>query len=307
MEPLVSVVVTTKNEEKHIKNCLNSIKLQNYPAPRLEIIVVDNQSEDKTREISLEFTQKVFTKGPERSAQRNYGILDISSGDYVIFIDADMILAPSLIRTCVETIKKSGHLALHIPEIVLGQNYFSQVRRFERNFYNGTVIDGARFFKKDAFVRAGGFDETMSGPEDWDIDKKIKQIGSIGLITSLPSNEIDSMEWELAYFIQERGVSPDHYGSVIYHNEAEFNLGNYLFKKNYYAQSLAAYAKKWGAHDPDIKRQLGAGYRFFGVFMENGKWRNLLNHPGLAFGMYFLRFMVGIVFLAKLCKTLPKK
>ncbi|MCB1194527.1 MAG: glycosyltransferase, partial [Leptospiraceae bacterium] len=184
--PLVSVVITTKNEKKNIENCLISIQNQTYS--NVEIIVVDNYSTDTTKDIALKYTLLVFDKGPERSAQRNFGMIEVAKGDYVMFVDADMILSPFIVEECVNTsplsplLKGEGYVALHISEIVLGKNFFSKVRRFERTFYDGTVIDGARFFKKAAFVQVGGFDESMSGPEDWDIDKKMKQIGKIGLV-----------------------------------------------------------------------------------------------------------------------------
>ena len=63
--PLVSVVITTKNEEKNIDNCLESIKLQTYPQDRIEIIVVDNNSSDKTKEIARRYTNNVLNCGPE--------------------------------------------------------------------------------------------------------------------------------------------------------------------------------------------------------------------------------------------------
>ena len=69
--PLVSVIVTTKNEEKNIANCLKSIKNQTYK--NIEIIVVDNNSDDRTKEIAGKYTDKVFNHGPERSALRNLG------------------------------------------------------------------------------------------------------------------------------------------------------------------------------------------------------------------------------------------
>ena len=47
----------------------------------------------------------------------------------------------------------------------------------------------------------------------------------------------------------------------------------------------------------DLKKQFGIYYRFLGVFIENGKWKRLLLHPGLASGMYLLRFFVGANFL----------
>ncbi|MCD6228212.1 MAG: glycosyltransferase, partial [Candidatus Omnitrophica bacterium] len=42
--PEVSVIITTKNEEKNIDNCLKSIITQSYPLKKIEIIVVDNNS-----------------------------------------------------------------------------------------------------------------------------------------------------------------------------------------------------------------------------------------------------------------------
>ena len=133
--PLISIVITTKNEEKHIRNCLLSIKEQTYP--NIEIIVVDNASSDRTKEIAKEYTNLVFDKGPERSSQRNYGMIKIARGQYVMFVDADMIFSPCLINSCIKQIKAKGCQALHIPEIVLGTSYWSKVRRFERSFKNG--------------------------------------------------------------------------------------------------------------------------------------------------------------------------
>ena len=290
--PLVSVVITTKNEEKNIGNCLISIKEQAYK--NIEIIVVDNNSSDKTKELSLQYTDKVYDKGPERSAQRNYGMIDKSNGKYVMFVDADMILAPYLIDSCVEHMQNSSDIALHIPEIILGTNYFSKVRRFERSFYDGTVIDGARLFNKENFKEVGGFDESMSGPEDWDIDKKIKQIGNIGIIKLISNGLAD---WKLKDFISKRGVSPTKYANGIFHNEANFILGDYLNKKGYYAKSFDSYINKWGKNDSDIKKQFGLWYRYFGVFLGNGKFTKLLVHPLLTLGMYYLRFLVGVRYL----------
>jgi len=290
--PLVSVVITTKNEEKNIGNCLISIKEQAYK--NIEIIVVDNNSSDKTKELSLQYTDKVYDKGPERSAQRNYGMIDKSNGKYVMFVDADMILAPYLIDSCVEHMQNSSDIALHIPEIILGTNYFSKVRRFERSFYDGTVIDGARLFNKESFKEVGGFDESMSGPEDWDIDKKIKQIGNIGIIKLISNGLAD---WKLKDFISKRGVSPTKYANGIFHNEANFILGDYLNKKGYYAKSFDTYINKWGKNDSDIKKQFGLWYRYFGVFLENEKFIKLLVHPFLTLGMYYLRFLVGVRYL----------
>lgn len=296
-QPLVEVVVTTRNEEKNIENCLKSISAQSYR--NIEIIVVDNFSTDRTLEIARQYTDQVFSKGPERSAQRNHGMIDLAQGEYVMFVDADMILSPRLVGCCVEHIQRTGTAALHVSETVLGARYFSRVRRFERGFYDGTPIDGARFFHRPTFAQVGGFDEALfvkGSGEDWDIDKKIKQVGKIAALPAAADKPFQG-DWEFAYFVAERGVpfKPGYTG--IYHNEVEFELIPYLRKKSYYTQGFDGYIEKWGRDDPDIRCQFGLGYRYWTVFTEKGKWLRLLRRPDLAFGMYFLRVLVGVVFV----------
>jgi len=294
---LVSVVITTKNEEKNIETCIKSILFQTYPKEKIEIIVVDNNSTDKTKEIAKKYTNKVYDKGPERSAQRNYGLLEKSSGEYLLYLDADMILSSSIIDQCIQTMQNDLNIvALHISEVVLGKKFFSKVRRFERSFYNGTVVDGARFFKKEILQKVGGFDESMSGPEDWDLDKKLKQSGKIGLL-NVDNNINENDNWVLGSFVKNKGVDYTKYGSVLFHNESEFDLKKYFLKKRYYTKSFDGYIAKWGKNDLDVVKQLGFNYRFCGVFIEQGKWKKLLLHPILALGMYFLRGIVGIVYL----------
>jgi len=89
---------------------------------------------------------------------------------------------------------------------------------------------------------------------------------------------------------------------MIYHNEAEFELFRYLRKKSYYAKGFDGYIGKWGKNDPDIRKQFGLAYRYFGVFLENGKWKKLTAHPLLSLGMYLLRLMVGLVFVLRSTK-----
>jgi len=296
---LTSIVVTTKNDEDRIGACLTSILEQSYRP--LEVIVVDNRSIDRTKEIARTFTDKVYHKGPERSAQRNYGMLGPARGEYVMYVDSDMILAPYLVESCVAFMEENDCVALHIPEIVLGKGYCSRVRRFERRFYEGTVIDGARFFRKDTFADVGGFDTGMSGPEDWDLDKRIKQRGRI---TLLPARvNIDARKWKMGHFISDNGVRPELFGNVIFHNESHFSLRKYLVKKHYYAGSFNSYVTAWGKTDPDVRKQLGPLYRLFFVFVEDGKWKRLAMYPHLTLGMYLLRILVGITYAVRRLST----
>src|SRR5215467_16082073 len=53
--PLVTIVIPCRNEEKHIARCLDSILANDYPEDRMEILVIDGMSEDKTREIVADY------------------------------------------------------------------------------------------------------------------------------------------------------------------------------------------------------------------------------------------------------------
>jgi len=309
-QPFVSLVITTKNEEKNIGNCLESIRRQTYPQNLLEVIVVDNNSSDKTKEVAGKYTDKVFNFGPERSAQRNYG-MKMARGKYLMYLDADMILSPIVIEKAVEKLSPVSNIqcpvstippvALYIPEVILGNSYWSKVRRFERSFYDGTVIDCARFVKKDIFEQTGGFDLNMTGPEDWDFDKKVRKIGSVEVLDKYDFEAIDKKILDIRYWILgEEGLkklinlTKD---PIIFHNEAGFNFRKYFQKKRYYSKSFSSYIQKWGRNDPDIKKQFGFWYRYFGVFLEKGKWKKIMQYPSLIIGIFLLRFLVGLSFV----------
>jgi len=178
---LVSVIVTTKNEEKNITNCLRSVKNSINPTNstnptnlEVEIIVVDNNSTDNTVKIARRFTDKVYNKGPERSAQRNYGVKK-AKGKYILYLDADMILSENVIKECINKCENEDYVALYIPEKIIGRDFWIKVRDFERSFYNATCIDAIRFIRRDKFLEIGGFDESLTGPEDWDFDRRIRE------------------------------------------------------------------------------------------------------------------------------------
>ncbi|MDD5476673.1 MAG: glycosyltransferase [Candidatus Omnitrophica bacterium] len=273
----VSVVITTRNEEKNIGNCLDSINRQDYPRDKIEVIVVDNNSTDNTQEIAKRYNCQLYLYGPERSAQRNFAAHK-AIGGFILFLDADMAISEGLISECVQKCRLDHLGSLYIPERITGNGFWINVRDFERSFYNGTVIDCVRFVRRENFLEIGGFDENLTGPEDWDFDRRIREKYTVGIIKS-----------------------------CIYHHEGVFNLKRYLLKKTYYGFSFQKYKNKWGSSDPIIKKQFGFLYRFFGVFLREDGWMKLLMHPILTLGMYLLRFSVGSIYLTKTAKIYFKE
>jgi len=294
---LVSVIVTTKNEEKNIANCLESVKIQTYPREKIEIIVVDNSSIDKTKEIAQKYTKKIYNQGPERSAQRNYGA-QRAGGEWLLFLDADMILSPALIEKSIKKAQKENLVACYIPELILGASFFCQARRLERSFYDGTPIDAVRLIKTAVFKKVGGFDLSLTGPEDWDLDKRIRQEGRVDLTSTYNFNQIHQQLNRLSYdnnFINS--LFKISQKPILYHNEVDSNLGKYLAKKAYYSANFDKYIKKWGENDPDLKKQLGPFYRYCLVFIERGGWKKIIRFPHLMMGVFLLKFLLGFNYL----------
>ncbi len=305
MHPLVSVIVTTKNEEKNIGMCLKSIKCQSYR--NIEIIVVDNYSGDKTKEIAGRYTDLVYDKGDGMAAQRNYGV-GVCGGEYIIYVDADMILAPFTIESCVGVFKSNPLITgLYIPEIIIGRRLWSKIRRFERSFYDATVIDAVRFIKKDVFIKAKGFDESFSPFADWDFNRKISVLGEPELLGAYAVPDYlngaeNHFETEVENFLVFNGFSREDlsnkYNNVIFHNETNMNLSGYLRKKSrYIKEDYHKYINKWGKDDIIVRKQFGLFYRYFKIFTENGKWKKLLRHPFLAIYTLSFKTAVGLIYL----------
>jgi len=179
--PFVSVIIPALNAESTIGLCLESIKLLDYPVGKLEIIVVDNGSTDRTREIAESFGAKVLHKPKLKvGALRNYGA-KIANGEVLAFTDSDCLVPKSWLIEAVEILKDGnigatggGYL---VPEnatwierawVVLPQ------RKHGETLYLPT---GSFILRKEIFEKIGGFDEKLIAGEDDDISIRIRKAG----------------------------------------------------------------------------------------------------------------------------------
>ncbi|MGI0012355.1 MAG: glycosyltransferase [Nitrososphaera sp.] len=181
-DPVVSIIVPTRNSSKTLRSCLESIENQTYN--KIEIIVVDNYSTDRTINIAKSYSNKIYVHGPERSAQLNYGV-DKALGKYIYRVDSDFWLDPHVVEHAVMRAEAGNHAAILIhntsdPSI----SFWSRVRKFERDMYDSDDMNvAARFIRRDVFIAMGGFDTSLVAGEDYDLHNRIIKEYSIGRIS----------------------------------------------------------------------------------------------------------------------------
>ena len=278
MSPLVSIIIPTKNSAEFLEECLESIKKQSYKD--IEIIVVDNYSTDQTKEIVEEFKKRftplnvqLFNQGPERSAQRNFGVRQ-AKGKFVLIIDSDMKLSENVIKSCVEKMThrwfhcsrglgtvepncKPSPAALIIPEESFGIGFWAKCKKLERSFYIGVDwMEAGRFFEKKTYEKAGGFDENITGGEEWDLSQRVGKFGKI-----------------------------DRISDFIFHNEGNLSFYKIIKKRFYYAKRFRNYTVKQ-ENNKNTKMQVSIIKRYRLFF---SKPKKLFKDPILGLGMLFMK------------------
>lgn len=143
----------------------------------IELIVVDNYSTDGTQEIAKEYGAEVYEKGPERSAQVNYGV-GKAKGGYVYKIDSDFVLDPEVVAQCVAKAAEGFDAVVvhNSPDVRV--SWIARVRKFEVDMYKyDTTHSSARFIKKTVYQKIGGFNEEITAGEDYDFQNKLNRQG----------------------------------------------------------------------------------------------------------------------------------
>lgn len=259
-QPLVSVVVPTRNNGRTIRACLQSVRDQSYP--RIELIVVDNHSSDETLTVATEFADLAVTGGPERSAQRNLGISK-SEGQWVLWLDSDMVLPPRSVELAVSTATASGATGVALPERTVGDGFWTACRALERECYlNQPWLHNPRLVRRDYLLGDGGFHLAMSGPEDADLRLRMRSEG--------------------------RGI--ELAPIVVDHDEGRLTVADVLRKRYYYGRSIPAFA---GQHDGAVGAQGRAVLKSYVV-----NWRLLARDPAHAAGMVVLRSLEAVGYAA---------
>jgi succinoglycan biosynthesis protein ExoA len=194
--PTCSIVIPCFNEEAYVEGVVRNAMAQDYPADRLEILVVDGRSTDATRAIVLGLSREdprvALLPNPDRlqSAGMNAGIKH-ARGDVIIRMDAHAEYAPDYVRASVAALRRTGALNVGGAARARHRNEFqralcaalasplgfggSAYRDPRREGFVESVFNGA--FRREAFEIVGLYDPEARTNEDAELNQRIIEAG----------------------------------------------------------------------------------------------------------------------------------
>ncbi len=170
-KPLISTIISAYNAEKKIEKCLRALLNQTYNS--IEIIVVDDGSTDKTKEIIRKFTDNKKTFLLEQKRQGPGAAKNLASkkarGEILVFVDSDEYPRQDYIEKLTKPIREGktktsiGAWVLAQPKNPWARCRFEDTSKLRYHAINSGVF---RAIKKDFFDRLGGFDTSKGYSDD---------------------------------------------------------------------------------------------------------------------------------------------
>lgn len=210
--PFVSVIVPARNEEAYISDCLRSILEGTYPRDRLEVLVIDGQSADQTRQIASTFSQKYSEVRVFENHARivpnamNIGIR-AARGDIIVRMDAHARYPPDYVMKLVTWMEKLnadnvGGQWITMPArdsleaasiaLILGHWFGVGTALYRIGTGNSPVeVDTVPFgcYRRETFRRIGLYDERFVRNQDDELNARLKKAG--GRIYLIPEIRIE--------------------------------------------------------------------------------------------------------------------
>lgn len=195
-KPIITIGICVKNAETTIGDTIDSILEQDFPSEPIEIIFVDDGSNDKTLSILIKYVNnikinsKIFHHewkglGPSRNI-----VINNAEGDYILWVDGDMILmSKDYIRKHIDFMKNNPRIGIVKGKwnLTPSSNWISTLEMYarytnnlEKDYDNTTksLGTGGATYRVAAINQVKGFDEKIRGyGEDQDIENRIRKVG----------------------------------------------------------------------------------------------------------------------------------
>lgn len=201
-EPTVSIVTAARNEELHIRACLESLARVDYPSAKLEIIVVDDNSTDSTVSIIQQcvvdhpaIKTLIARQGTDRLRGKANAIaqcIDISNGEIILMTDADCVVPQSWVRATVQNYSDDTGVVAGLT-LLQPTNWFAGMQSLDwayilalasaaMSLHNPLSCIGNNFsFRRKAYDEVGGYGSIeFSVTEDFALFTAITKSGQWG-------------------------------------------------------------------------------------------------------------------------------
>jgi len=193
----ISIIIPCRNEENTINETLDSILKNNYPIEYHEIIIVDGQSIDRTREIVNKYITQYnnikLIDNPVRTVPVGFNLgLAIAKGDIVIRIDGHSYINRDYIVKCIEILDKTGADCVGGPILNKAKGIIGNLiniaqsstfgvgnASFRKKIKRGKFVDTLAFgaYKSNVFKIIGGYDEDLVRNQDDEFNFRLIQNG----------------------------------------------------------------------------------------------------------------------------------
>lgn len=214
-ETPVSVIIPNYNYEKFIGAAIESALAQSHK--KLEIVVVDDGSSDNSCEVAAQYPVKLLRQtNAGVSAARNRGAAE-ATGEMFVFLDADDLLEPYYVATCLDALEKSRP---HVGYAYTQMRYFGDQTGVhksgpfsKRRILRGNLVNASAMVRRRAFEQAGGFREDWRlGWEDYELWVHLFSLGYHGIFipepliryrrhgvtrNELSDAQVDGLQWRM--------------------------------------------------------------------------------------------------------------
>ena len=189
----VSVVIAAYNEETFLPLVLTSLQKQTFRLP-YEIIVVDNNSTDKTAEVAKSFGARVVQEKKQGYAPTVNAGFRAAQGEIITRADSDYLLPPDWMQKLWDGLAKDPDcIALGGPTYPLESGFLGRLffcpGVLIYMYFLKTVGKGYLFpniaVRREAYYKIGGFNEHLTFGEDLDFSKRLSEIGKVKIVPSL--------------------------------------------------------------------------------------------------------------------------